>query len=108
MRRRGGRLLRWLLWDLFAFAVVLAIGLYLVLGHEDHKLDGDKFEATEWSLRSYLWYLKSLYGVLCMPWVALKLPLMFTFILHAKVRRDAKRSDATRYAVLHRCSRIPY
>ena len=105
--RKGGRILYWLLWDTFVAVVVAAVGVVLLFsGRTD--ITSDAFDQNEHLLKLYLFWLKSLYGILMFPcacargvrWLVaplmcfrfvsfragfiLSMPLMVTLVLHAK------------------------
>jgi hypothetical protein len=73
MSRKGGRVFYWLGYDFVIFAVTVALGVVSLRADDD--------EWTEWAK---IYWLKALYGIMALPWVILKLPMMYTLVLHVR------------------------
>ena len=101
--RRRSRIFCWLVWDLVACAVVggAAIGAAVSMGGDgaagtggsgsNATVAGTTVTVTAGAivepardLKEVLYWLRILYGWLCLPWVVLSLPGMFPLLLHAK------------------------
>jgi hypothetical protein len=73
MSRKGGRVFCWLGYDLVIFAVIVALGVLTLTRDDD--------EWTEWAK---IYWLKALYGIMALPWIVLKFPMMYTLVLHVR------------------------
>eukprot|EP00936_MAST-01D_sp_MAST-1D-sp1_P002059 g2059.t1 len=69
----GGRVHIGLVYDLVIFAGCVCGGVLIHLGGDD-----------EWVKRSHYYWLRTLYGLLAIPWLLFKLPMMSALILHTQ------------------------
>ncbi len=100
--RRRSRIFCWLMWDLVACAIVIgaAIGVSVSMEEDGASPSSGGVNATVTTspempasaivgepsrdLKEVLYWIRVLYGFLCLPWVVLCFPGMFPLLLHAK------------------------
>eukprot|EP00937_MAST-01D_sp_MAST-1D-sp2_P003613 g3613.t1 len=85
LSRRGGRIVPLLLLDLLAFAALAAAAGVVHAGDE-----------PEWKKRSHYYWLRTAYGLCSLPWLVLKLPFMFTLVLHTMPTAYNRRGETVR------------
>ena len=83
---RGGRLRRWVLYDLIVFILVLgALGALCFVGEVPiTKWGTPEWAEYEWIFKANIYWVKTLYGILSAPFILFKLPLVFGLVTHAK------------------------
>ena len=89
LSRRGGRLVRWLCFDLCVFALCAGFA-WQAWFVDDHE--------SEWVRRSRLYWLRAAYGLGALPFLLLKLPAMFLLVLHVKPTAYNRRGETVRLA----------
>ena len=82
-KHKGVRLLPFLLFDLVAFAVVVGVAVLAYLTTDD-----------TWLRQVYLHWLCVVYALCGLPWLVLKVPLMYLLVLHV-VPTGANRAGET-------------
>jgi len=71
---KGGRLWPLMVWDTVVLIGCLGVGAYVWWGAD----------APDYLVRARLWHIKMLYALSALPFAILKLPLMYTLVLHLR------------------------
>ena len=80
---RGGRLWPWVLYDLRCFAACFCLAIVSLLWH-GFGLEWERFHKEEWQFRATLWWCKTAYGLLSMPFVVFFVPGLGSALTHVK------------------------
>eukprot|EP00618_Florenciella_parvula_P035898 CAMPEP_0119542920 /NCGR_PEP_ID=MMETSP1344-20130328/53848_1 /TAXON_ID=236787 /ORGANISM="Florenciella parvula, Strain CCMP2471" /LENGTH=614 /DNA_ID=CAMNT_0007587185 /DNA_START=12 /DNA_END=1856 /DNA_ORIENTATION=- len=81
LNKRGGRLWYFIWYDIIivALLIIFAAAVYATTSSAE-QYSGDR----EWISKTRTYWLRALYGWLCLPWLLLKMPLAGSFLLHVK------------------------
>jgi hypothetical protein len=80
---KGGRLWPLMIYDMAVLLACVGGSAYIWWGMTD----------PEYLLRARVYHIRMLYSVLAFPWVILKIPLAYTFVLHLKPTAYNQRGD---------------
>jgi len=83
-RGRGGKLRYLFVWDILTFALTLALMIWAAVQGPTETAANSQLHERNWRLTQTLWWCKVLYGVLAIPFVIFKIPVLFTLLTHAK------------------------
>jgi len=81
--RMGGYLRKLVFYDLFCFALVTGLGVWAVLSRP-YRPSGGNFTEYEWQFRADMFWLKTFYGLISLPFALFIIPLLSSILLHVR------------------------